>query len=217
MGKHVFLTMLIGVLLLLVTACGNDKGESGTISNGGTSDDVASAYQQSAFLGDSMLVGLTEVLNDSQIISNAGATAMFALKEVESLAIIEPERVFTLLGSSDLLMPVDDPIEDSVSHYATLLEQINEKLPNAEIYVLSVPEVTSETLAIEPRYQDIPDYNEALESMTEAKGVGFIDLSPLFEGKEELHDGDGVHFKDEFYPLFLNHIANEIQGGRDEG
>ncbi|WP_244504258.1 hypothetical protein [Salibacterium halotolerans] len=78
-------------------------------------------------------------MDDSRVISNAGATAQLAIEEVDQIVNKKPQDIFIMLGSDDILMPVDNPTEHSMTHYTKLIEKLKEKLPNARLHVLSVP------------------------------------------------------------------------------
>ncbi|MFZ4451014.1 GDSL-type esterase/lipase family protein [Salibacterium aidingense] len=203
--KKIFLPVLIGILAISAAACGNKQGEeqTGSVEE---EEQNQSTYSNSIFLGDSVLDGLAEVLDDSRVISNAGATAQFAIEEVDQIVDKKPQDIFIMLGSDDILMPVDNPTEHSMTHYTELIEKLKEELPNVKIHVLSVTPVTEGAIKKEPRYKNIPDYNEALKDMTAAEKVDYIDLSPLFNNHQNLHADDGIHLKADFYPLLLDYI-----------
>lgn len=209
MTKKIFQSVLIVILAILATACGNNQNEKQTVTTD-VKNPYKSVYSNSVFLGDSLLIGLSDVLEDSNVISNAGATALFAIKEVDKIANKKPEHVYIMLGSDDLLMPVDNPKKDSLKNYAKLIEKIEGKLPNTKIHVLSVPSVTKEAMKKEPRYKNIPDYNKGLEKMAVTEKIDYIDLSPVFEKYQDLYSGDGIHFKTDFYPILLNHIKKYV-------
>ncbi|MEC0091184.1 GDSL-type esterase/lipase family protein [Paenibacillus macquariensis] len=147
---------------------------------------------------------------DSNVIANAGATALFAIEEVDKIANKKPEHVYIMLGSDDLLMPVDNPKKDYLENYAKLIKKIKEKMPKAKIHVTSVTPVTKEAMEREPRYKNIPDYNEGLEKLAVTEKIDYIDLSSIFEEQQNLYSKDGIHFEENFYPLFLDHIKEHI-------
>jgi lysophospholipase L1-like esterase len=214
MTKKIFLGVLIGILAIFAAACGSIQDEKQIVTDD-AKDQYKSFYSKSVFLGDSLLIGLSDVIKDSNVISNAGATALFALEEVDKIANKKPENVFIMLGSDDLLMPIDNPKEDSLKNYAKLIKKIKGKLPKVKIHILSVPPVTKEAMEGEPRYKNIPDYNKALEKMAVTEKVDYIDLSPIFEKHQNLYIKDGIHFKENFYPLLLNHIKKDIHSSKN--
>ncbi|WP_208591216.1 GDSL-type esterase/lipase family protein [Gracilibacillus suaedae] len=213
MVKKVVLSVLIGVFAIFATACGNNQDEKETVTTD-VKESYKSFYSKSVFLGDSLLIGLSDVLEESNVISNAGATALFAIEEVANIANKKPEHVYIMLGSDDLLMPVDNPKKDSLKNYAKLIEKLKENLPNAKIHVLSVPPVTKEAIKTEPRYKHIPDYNKELEKMAVTEKIDYIDLSSIFEKNQTLYKEDGIHFKTDFYPILLNHIKEHVQSSQ---
>lgn len=216
MTKKIFLSALIGMLIIFAVACGNEQNKKQIVPVD-SQDRYKSVYSKSVFLGDSLLTGLADELEDSNVISNAGATALFSLKEVDNIASKKPENVFILLGSDDLLWPVDNPVEESLMNYTILIEEIKGKLPNVKVYVLSVPPVTKEAMKVEPRYKNIPDYNKALEKMAATEKIDYIALSPIFEKHQNLYDKDGIHFTGNFYPLLLDHIENYFHSSKNNG
>lgn len=216
MNKKIFLSVLIGTLVILAAACGNKQNDKQTVTVD-SKDHYKSVYGKSVFLGDSLLIGLEDVLEDSNVISNAGATALFALKEVDKIASNKPENLFILLGSDDLLWPVDNPVEDSLINYTKLIAEIKGKLPNVKVHVLSVTPVTKEAMKVEPRYKNIPDYNKELEMMAIREKINYIDLSPIFEKHQNLYNKDGIHFKKDFYPFLLDHIEKQIHASKNNG
>lgn len=216
MTKKITLSVLVGILVLFATACGNKQNEKQTVT-AESRDHVKSVFSKSIFLGDSLLLELAEVLDDSIVIANAGATARFALNEVEKIVSKKPENVFILLGSDDLLWPVEDPVVDSLENYIKLIEEIKGKLPNTMVHILSVTPVTKEASKIEPRYLLIPDYNKALEKVAAEENTGYIDLSPIFEKHENLHKKDGIHLTANFFPLLLDHIEKKIHSSKPNG
>ncbi|WP_085523742.1 GDSL-type esterase/lipase family protein [Tuberibacillus sp. Marseille-P3662] len=215
MIKKIFLSLLIGTLAISTAACGSKQNEKQSVSTD-EEDYDKSVFSNSVFYGDSLFKRLSELLKDSNVISNAGATAQFAVQDVDQIAKREPQNVFILLGSDDILMPVDYPIKNSMSHYATFIKKIKKQLPDTKIHVLSVTPVTKEAIKKEPRYKNIPDYNKALKKMATKEKVDYIDLYPMFKKHQNLHSKDGVHFKADFYPLLLNYIEKQIQSSKKQ-
>ncbi|WP_155590486.1 GDSL-type esterase/lipase family protein [Lysinibacillus cavernae] len=214
MTKKIFLSVFIGILAVFATACGNNQIEK-EIVVADAKNPYKSFYGKSVFLGDSLLIGLSDVLEDSNVIANAGATALFAIEEVDNIVNQKPEHVYIMLGSDDLLFPVDNPQKDSLENYVKLIEKIKGKLPNVKIHVLSVPSVTREAIKVEPRYKNIPDYNKGLEEMAVIEKIDYIDLSSIFEKNQGLYKEDGIHFKSDFFPIYLNHIKKHIESSKN--
>lgn len=216
MKKKIILSVFIGILAVFSTACGNNQIEK-EIVVADAKNPYKSFYDKSVFLGDSLLIGLSDVLEDSNVIANAGATALFAINEVDNIVNQNPEHIYIMLGSDDLLFPVDNPQKESLKNYAILIKKIKGSLPNVKIHVLSVPFVTKEAIKAESRYKNIPDYNKGLEKMAVAEEIDYIDLSSIFEKNQDLYKEDGIHFKSDFFPIYLNHIRKHIKSLNNEG
>ncbi|MGG3311176.1 GDSL-type esterase/lipase family protein [Paenibacillus lautus] len=224
--KKTVATLLIGSITLALAACGNESISSSpqqpTTQNQGqateSKDSVETAYQvffqNSVFFGDSITEGLSfhDVLKEENVLAGAGKTAEFALQDMDELIKREPERIFILLGSDDILWPADNPKAYSMKNYAKLIGTIKEKLPQAKVTLLSVTPVTAKAEELEPRYKNINDYNQGLKELAEKENIGYVDLSPIFSnGSNDLYDSDGIHFKPEFYTRMLDLLKDQVE------
>ncbi|OZB98927.1 GDSL-type esterase/lipase family protein [Paenibacillus sp. XY044] len=220
MKKKMGFILLTGAIACSISAC-SSSGGNGTVLPDTTSsvhdqdadteaNATQSVFSSSMFVGDSFVEKIAKWVDKSQTIANAGATAQFAIEDVDQIAAQKPQHVFIMLGSNDLLMPVDDPIANSMNHYAKLIEGIRKNVPNVSVHVISVTPVTDKVLKEESRYKQIPDYNRSLKQMAAKEKADYIDLSSIFQMDSDLHAEDGVHFKDEFYPLFLQEAESHL-------
>ncbi|SFP48812.1 GDSL-type esterase/lipase family protein [Salibacterium halotolerans] len=220
MKKKIFLSLLMIIFAIFTAACGDQQKEKDNVSQGESQNEsqndsshgesqASSFYDNSLFYGDSILKGLPDNLDDDHVISSKGATTQFAMENVNKIVDQAPESIYMLLGSNDLLMPVDHPVENSMKYYKKFIKKIKKKLPDTQIHVLSVTPVTQATLKNEPRYKDIPKYNKRLQKMASQVKVDYIDLSPLFEKHQNLHAENGVHFKSKFDSLLLSYIQKQ--------
>lgn len=197
--KKIMMGFLIGFLLLGVTACGNTRAVK----------DVGAKFKNSVFMGDSITEGfvINEILPQERVIAGAGATAGFSYDDLGALAARKPDEVFIMLGSDDMLMPVDDPKELFRNDLTKLVEKIQEELPGSKIYLQSITPVTPEALQREPRYQGIEEYNDLLQELAGRLAVNFVDIGTLAKENPDLFAEDGVHFRKEFYRLWLQKLS----------
>lgn len=196
------MVFLIGILLIGLTACGNETGER----------DVKLKFKNSVFMGDSITEGfaINEILPQERVIAGAGATAGFTYDDMGALVEKKPDKVFIMLGSDDMLMPVDDPQELFRNDLTKLIAKIKEELPDSEIYLQSITPVTQEALKQEPRYKRIAEYNELLKELAGKLSVNYVDIGALAKENPALFAEDGIHFQKEFYQLWLKILSESF-------
>ncbi|MEL7565806.1 MAG: SGNH/GDSL hydrolase family protein [Dehalobacterium sp.] len=200
--KKLMIGFLIGILLIGMTACGNKTAE----------EDVKLKFKNSVFMGDSITEGfaVNEILPKEWVIAGAGATAGFTYDDIGALVEKKPDYVFIMLGSDDMLMPVDDPKELFRNDLTKLINKIKEELPDCKIYLQSITPVTQEALRQEPRYKRIEEYNKLLKELAGKLSVNYADIGALAKENPDLFAEDGVHFKKEFYQLWLRELSKSL-------
>lgn len=143
--------------------------------------------------------------------AGAGSTAGYIYDEyMDDLAEKKPDNVFIMLGSDDMLMPVDDPKELFRNDLTKFINKIKEELPDSKIYIQSITPVTQEALELESRYEKIDDYNDLLKELADKLSVNYVDIGELAKENSDLFAEDGVHFKKEFYQLWLNKLSESL-------
>ncbi|HHX61457.1 MAG TPA: lipase [Epulopiscium sp.] len=196
--KKLMSSFLIAILLVGVTGYENKISEN----------DVEVAFENSVFMGDSITEGFAfnEILPRESVIAGAGTTAGFIYDDIDDLVEKKPENIFIMLGSIDILMPVDDPKELFRNDLTKLINTIKEELPEGKIYLQSITPVTQEALKEESRYERIDEYNEVLKELAGNLSVNYIDIGKLLKENPDLYAEDGIHFKKEFYQLWLDNL-----------
>lgn len=198
--KRLVVVLMIGIMLLSITACGSEDSKR----------DVKNDFEKSVFIGDSITEAFSfnEILPKESVMAGAGATAGYIYEEyIDDLAGKKPDNIFIMLGSDDMLMPVDDPKEFFINDLTKLINKIKEDLPDSKIYIQSITPVTEEALAQEPRYEGIEEYNDSLKKLATNLAVNYVDIGELVKENPSLHAEDGIHFKKEFYQLWLESIS----------
>lgn len=134
---------LVGILLIGTVACGNKTVEKEA------EKDVTAQFKNSVFVGDSITEGfaVNEILSKECVMAGAGSTASYIYDEyMDDLAEKKPDSVFIMLGSDDMLMPVDDPKELFRNDLTKFINKIKEELSDSKIYIQSITPVTQEAL-----------------------------------------------------------------------
>ncbi len=205
--KTLMMCFLVGILLISTVACGNKIAEKTA------EKDVTAQFKNSVFMGDSIVEGfaVNEILPNESVMAGAGATAGYIYEEyMDDLAEKKPNNVFIMLGSDDMLMPVDDPKALFESDLRKLINKIKKEVPDAKIYLQSITPVTQEALKQEPRYERIEEYNELLKGLAGKLSVDYIDIGALAKENPNLFAEEGVHFKKEFYQLWLKKLSESL-------
>jgi lysophospholipase L1-like esterase len=200
---------LVSVFILGIAACDNAPTTTTTTDSNG---DVAAQFKNSVFIGDSITEGfvVNEILPKENVIAGAGTTAVFAYDDIKDLAQKKPDHVFIMLGSDDMLWPKGDPKALFESSMTKLVQKIKEDAPNAKIYLESITPVTQDALKTEPRYKNIDDYNKLLQDLAQKLSVHYVDINALAKQHTDLFAEDGIHFKKEFYSLWLKELAKSF-------
>ena len=200
--KKIIISLIVGSLMVGLAACGMKTLEK----------DVEVEFEKSVFIGDSITEGFVfnEILPKEAVIAGAGATAGFTYDDIGDLVEKKPDNIFIMLGSIDILMPVDDPKELFRNDLTKLINKIREELPECKIYLQSITPVTQGAIEQEPRYVKIKEYNEVLKDLAVTLPVNYINLEELMQDNSDLYAEDGIHFKKEFYQLWLEYLLKLI-------
>ena len=200
--KKIIISLIVGSMMVGLAACGMKTLEK----------DVEVEFENSVFIGDSITEGFVfnEILPKEAVIAGAGATAGFTYDDIGDLVEKKPDNIFIMLGSIDILMPVDDPKELFRNDLTKLINKIREELPECKIYLQSITPVTQGAIEQEPRYVKIKEYNEVLKDLAVTLPVNYINLEELMQDNSDLYAEDGIHFKKEFYQLWLEYLLKLI-------
>lgn len=176
------------------------------------------------FVGDSLTVGLSSygLLPEKNVIANVGmnvskintdtiTTLDGDMTALEALKKNNPKNVYIMLGSNGISWLTN---ESMISEYGVFIDSVKEELPEAAIYIISIPPVTAnkEIDTNSPILNsDIDAYNSELLKLADNKGVYFVDLNTGLKGNDgklasERSDGDGMHFKKSTYDIMLDYL-----------
>lgn len=226
MIKKIIIIPLISIIAL--SACGNSDSKTGSTSPVSKIESSSTTFEKehisssnidtstfkavfktSVFLGDSITDGLhdIDILDEENIVSGIGKSIGDAQKNIEQVVNQKPKNIFILLGLCNLT----ETKESAITQYSQLIQKIKEKLPETKINILSITPVTPERTQKEERYKNINDFNEGFKILAKKEQVKFIDLSPIFKDNPDLYVKDGIHFKPEFYPIWLEYLKNQLK------
>ena len=179
----------------------------------------AKYYENTVFMGDSITEALSEfaLLDDYNVICNKGDTVVKAMQNIEKLQGINPKNLVLLYGMNDVIeFDINLSGQDSNTFkekYIELINSIKAVLPKTNIYLISPLPVMAN--AVDTNYrltnENLNEFRSKVNEVANVTGSTYIDLASIIDGKDYLHEQDGIHYKYDFYPLMLDHLTDYIK------
>lgn len=171
--------------------------------NSGDSSALWPLFDNAVILGDSRAEGFKsyEYLPDAIVMAQIGAQIKSIPDHLDEVAARKPEVIYLCFGLNDVASNVG--MENGPDGYGQLYEsyikQILEKSPNSKIVVSSIIPVSQQTLAQNPVYERISDFDRQVREMCERNGWSYVDCSSLVSDPSAFAS-DGEHFVPSIYP-----------------
>lgn len=155
--------------------------------------------------------GLSVVYYETTEVSVPGLGSGTIPKMLEK---IDCSRVYIKLGMNDLGLPYESTFGEK---YSELIDLVQQKLPEAEIYIHSVLPLTKAKEAKQPdtfSMKRVNAYNEQLKTLAAEQGVYYLGV-PAFclDAEGYLPDeaaSDGVHLTSLYCKEWLHHILTHV-------
>lgn len=178
-----------------------------------------SYFNKCAFIGDSHINGLGgyNIVDSSRVFASNGLSLAHINESisVSDVKAIEPENVYIMMGTNGVMWT---DFSTMIEQYEEFVESIQEVLPSANIYIISIPPVTSER---ETRADvksgkflnsSIDSYNEKLLDMAESNKWYFVDINSVLKDQSGclIASTDGVHMTKDLYSTFKDYILCHI-------
>ncbi|MBU3806669.1 MAG: hypothetical protein H9882_07250 [Candidatus Fournierella pullistercoris] len=185
---------------------GDSVSQGWTVFN--TSD-----MKEHAFICAYKNIGPSQVVNNE--VADPGAASGREPEAIfDTIVNSNPKRVYILLGTNALVRNDEGAKQAYLAYYGQMLDQLRNALGwGVDIYVQSVtpvrPGVTQPGL-----YRDrINQVNNELAQMAVEKGCYFINLHEILADENgdlraDLAAADGVHLKEEAYPLIRDYLVS---------
>ena len=183
-----------------------EQQERSTAEDSEDTRSVKEKFSGAVVIGDSVAQGFSEydILNNYSVVSKIGVHLYEADELVTRAEALSPGTVFLALGRNDLAATEGD-VDEFISQYTDVLDQIANDLPDANVFVNSIFPVQDSAIEDDPYLADIADYNTALKELCDSRSIGFIDNTDLVE--DQYFEPDGQHFRADFYPIWAEHMA----------
>ena len=145
----------------------------------------------------------------------SGDTTAGVLKRLEgSVLDLEPSKIVIMIGTNDINGGVSSA--KLLKNYEEIITKIKEKLPNTEIYCISIiPQnedlETYTTLNVEQSTERILSVNNDLEhELADKFGITYLDLFSLVADENnrliKTYSNDGIHLNEAGFAVWANLI-----------
>ncbi len=174
-------------------------------------------FNDAVFMGDSLAQGFVEAYkifpNSFSAAYKGMSTQGFvtntvegpdgaAINPIDLMGTYSPAKIYILAGANDLVWASEAQV---LASFTMLLDTLNTKLPNAIIYLMSIPPQT-ESRSADERYSVayINSLNDQLAVLATERGVQYIDLHEILADsngflRADIAQADGYHIKPEGY------------------
>ena len=147
-------------------------------------------------MGDSISEAFTEydLLNASSVVAKIGVELDELDDQIKTVADINPQVIFLSYGMNDVIATNGDT-DLFIKEYKAVIDQLRKKLPDTTLYVNSIFPVSAAKQEEKPALQKMCDENQ----------IAFLDNTSLVS--DTYYEEDGIHFKADFYPIWLKRMA----------
>lgn len=184
----------------------NQEDKSNTNNERSKKIDYDTLFENTVIMGDSRTESLTEygILSSSSVVAYKGRTTVKAKNDVSTIVDLVPSKIIMTYGMNDLQLYSNS--DDFIKSYEKLIEDVKSKLPNSKIYVTSILPVQQNAVGKEPKFNNLEDFNIALESLCSDLQIEFMNIETL---NSKYYEPDGIHFRADAYPILLNLMAKK--------
>ena len=179
-----------------------------------------SYFDDALFIGDSRTVGLREYgnLGNAEVIADSGMN-VYKIFEKEFVTVSGEEKtleamleerqfgkIYVMLGINELGYEYDRTVE----RYAGLLETLEEKQPDAVLFLQANLHITGKKSETSPVYtnENLNRFNAAVERMADGRRRFYLDVNELFDDEEgnlsEDYTADNAHVLGKYYKDWVN-------------
>lgn len=191
----------------------NQTEESNVGKNNKKNYNYKEYFKEDLFIGDSLTDSLSfyEIIEDKNVIAKLGLSIINGKDYLNNIIKANPSNIYIMFGMNDILRKVDGA--QFAKEYADFIHIIEEKLPESNIYIQSIPPVSPSVKRKKPLLtnENIKKFNEAIKVMCEEENVNYLDLWPIFVENVDLIEPDGIHLKYNFYKLWLDYIIDNVE------
>lgn len=174
-------------------------------------------FENTVFMGDSITEGLSEfdIVNKYNVFGFKGDTVVKAMDHIDKIKNLNPKNLVLLYGMNDVIAfgGTSDGKTTFKDKYSTLVNELKSKFKDVNIFLIS-PLPVRPNAANTNKYlteNNINQFRECVKEVATKADVKYIDMVSLANEQNNLYEPDGIHFKYEFYPIWLDYIKNYVK------
>jgi glycerophosphoryl diester phosphodiesterase len=147
----------------------------------------------------------------------SGDITLGVLARLNDLLTAHPLKIFILIGINDILRANPDSI--ILYNYQTIIEKIQTKSPETQIYIQSILPVNTDFKKypeLKNKTEHILYLNNKLKELCQEKKITYIDLYPSFcndQGRlKPQYTNDGLHLMGDGYKIWIEILKPYVYG-----
>ena len=169
-------------------------------------------FKEDLFIGDSITEELKyyKFLYDKNVFSKIGLNTDTLRKLIPDEDFgIEPKNIYLMMGLNDSVFVKTE--EKFKERYLAMLDALEEKFPDAKIYlqaIFPVSKALDEKEDARVNNTKINSFNEVIKTIASERGLDYLDFSYILKENEDYFEPDGMHLKSKFHKVWLNEVKN---------
>lgn len=178
-------------------------------------------YKDTLFLGDSITEGLIDYsfVSEYNVLAKKGGMVKDAFSEITRIKEASPSNIVLFYGMNDVIEYNNSNEELTANNfkktYIDLISEIKRALPNTKIFIISPTNVIDD--AINKNYrltnENLNEFRNIIKEVCKETNVKYVDVNSKIINRNDLHESDGIHFKYEFYNIWLDTLKESMLEG----
>lgn len=174
-------------------------------------------YKNAMFIGDFVISGISGFgfASDSQVIASNSMTSDKMSGYIDQFVAGSPDSVYIMVGINDLNYG-SRSVDEIYNFEKSFIEELKSKLPNTDVYVLSVLPISKRfESSSKVKQTNIDALNGKFSENAASLGITYVDVATAFkDGTGYLgssYTDSGYNLKSGYYAFMLNGIAGVVK------
>ena len=174
-------------------------------------------YKNAMFIGDFVISGISGFgfASDSQVIASNSMTSDKLSGYMDEFVSNSPDSVYIMVGINDLNYG-SRSVEDIYNYEKSFIEELKSKLPDTDVYVLSVLPISKRfESSSKVKQTNIDALNNMFSENASSLGITYIDVASAYKDGTgyfgSSYTDSGYNLKSGYYAFMLNGIAGVVK------